>query len=658
MFITISRLFLLSALAAPLWLVRSTFFPFISVKVIFFRIVVELALLFFVAAVILSKNPKEALKKYYPRLKNPIVLGVIVFAIVAFVTALTGSHPLNSIWSNFERGDGAFQIIHYALFFILTALLLDSKKHWLTALWIHVVVSFSTSLYALAQLLYRAGSPNWVIATSNRVSGTLGNPSYLAAYLIFTLVVIIYLMKETKSIGIRWMLSVPLLFEAFIILKTGTRGAFLAIIIAGLVSLGINLFLTKQKKTKMILLMALLLPVALMVVFFTTAKADVWQKVPLFGRLIDFTSAVTDIQPRIWTWTSAVSAGFERPLLGWGLENFSEPFDSYYNPKHFGIESFFDRTHNVFLEYFVSGGVVLLLAWLSIFFFYYRDLVKRKKDWWWAVLFSLPVAYFIQGFFLFDVLAIYLVLFLFLGLFIFTRKEVEPIRLSPASLNPISTSYLIVALAIILPSIYLTGYRPLQKNLLLATALQYDQMALGTPIKTQADGQAVLDRLKVASKAYDTAYNYPSVVGQEETVGSMMKFALASEEKLQQIPALANYEPTRMLLKSLADKSHNWLGSVEKNSPGTKSSFLGAVVDIQFSLTPTADGKSMQILNPEYLNRGRSELENLFSIAPTRIEFVRVLLRLSQITGDQTGYIKWLGVAQDLRPDIDWSAAK
>lgn len=658
MFLTISRLFLLSALATPLWLVRSTFFPFISVKVVFFRTVVELALLFFAAAIIFSKNPKEVIKKYYHRLKNPLVLGVIIFGVVAFVTALTGSHPLNSIWSNFERGDGAFQIIHYALFFILTVLLLDSKKHWLNALWVHVGVSFLASLYALAQLVSQPGTQSWVIAAGARVSGTLGNPSYLAAYLIFTLVIIIYLMKETKDTLARRLLLVPLAFEVYIILKTGTRGAFLAIILAGLVFLGINLFLTKHKKARTILLVALLLPIALMVIFFATPRADVWQKVPVFGRLINFTSAVTDIQPRIWTWDSALSASFERPLLGWGLENFSEPFDSYYNPKHFGIESFFDRTHNVFLEYAVSGGLILLLSWLLIFFFYYRSLARRKKNWWWAALFCLPIAYFIQGFFLFDVLAIYLVFFLFLGLFVFTEKDESPIKIESAKLNPASLSYLIIALAIILPSIYLTDYRPLRKNLLLANALLRDQVALASPIRNLADGQAALTKIQVATKAYDDAYNYPSVVGQEETVASMMKFVLASEEKLQQIPELANYEPTRTLLKSLADRSHNWLKSVEKNIPGSKNAFLGAVVDVQFSLTPTIDGKSMQILNPEYFERGRKDLEDLFSEAPTRIEFVRVLLRLSQITDDQKGYEKWHQVARNLRPDIDWATIR
>jgi hypothetical protein len=45
----------------------------------------------------------------------------------------------------------------------------------------------------------------------------------------------------------------------------------------------------------------------------------------------------------------------ERPVLGWGQENFNYVFNKYYNPQMFGQEEWFDRTHNVVLDWLIAG---------------------------------------------------------------------------------------------------------------------------------------------------------------------------------------------------------------------------------------------------------------------------------------------------------------
>jgi tetratricopeptide (TPR) repeat protein len=56
----------------------------------------------------------------------------------------------------------------------------------------------------------------------------------------------------------------------------------------------------------------------------------------------------------------------ERPILGWGQENFSYVFNKYYDPALYGAEPWYDRTHNIFLDWLIAGGVLGLVAYLSI----------------------------------------------------------------------------------------------------------------------------------------------------------------------------------------------------------------------------------------------------------------------------------------------------
>ena len=51
-------------------------------------------------------------------------------------------------------------------------------------------------------------------------------------------------------------------------------------------------------------------------------------------------------------------------------------------------------------------------------------------------------------------------------------------------------------------------------------------------------------------------------------------------------------------------------------------------------------------------------LEEALEIAPTRIEVIRILMRVAEIEGDQEEQKKWTEKAEFLRPDMDWETAR
>ena len=641
MFYKLSKFFIYASLLSPLLLVKVMFFPFIAGKAIFFRGMVDLALLCFALHLLSHIDNREFWQRFVAKLKHPLIICVAVFAILFTLTALIGVNPTQSFWSNFERGEGAFQILHYALFFIMAALLFTDKKSIERLLIVNIVVSVPMCIYAFLQLItpIESGSA-FVIAPGERVSGTLGNPSYLAAYLIFILAFLLYFFIKYKDPSWRVLIGLLFAFEFYIFLNTGTRGAFIGVVVAMLLLAAINFLITRDRHIRLALGAIFIVIVALTGTFFLTRQAKVWQNVPVLSRLINFNSALNDIRPRLWTWGSAVSGTLERPVTGWGAENFAEPFDKYYNPKHYGIESFFDRTHNIFLEYSISGGLLVLLPWLAIFWFYYQRLNRRPKDFWYSILFVTPIAYLVQGFFLFDTLPIYLVFFIFLVLSMNT--EGQEIHLLPEKgsglrgANTATAALLAVGCGALL---YYTAVIPLQKNNLLVEALVY-QNTLAQNIN--AGGKLSVSPAQVIER-FHIAMEYKSVVGQEEAVGMYQKFALNLLENASRDEKLVNDPQVRAEIRILVDDANRWYDANKGIYPGLKEQYINGGINLRAGQT---------FRHADYLARGREMFLDALSKAPTRLEFINVIIELAQLENDTVTLDTWSRRAAFYRPDI------
>ncbi len=101
----------------------------------------------------------------------------------------------------------------------------------------------------------------------------------------------------------------------------------------------------------------------------------------------------------------AVEGFKERPVLGWGQENFNYVFNTNYDPRMYGHEQWFDRAHNVFLDWLIAGGVLGLISYLSLYASGVFLLWRRSTDVSFvekALLTGLGTAYFVHSLFVFD----------------------------------------------------------------------------------------------------------------------------------------------------------------------------------------------------------------------------------------------------------------
>jgi len=412
-FLKISKLLLYLVPFSALIVSRSTLFPFIVGKYVFFRVVVELALIFFLWAWARGETKTLNLKS---KILNPLVIAVSVFVLIFILAGFFGYNPSASFWSNFERGEGGLQILHLFAFFILAVLLFKDKKDWGRVFLISVLVAVLVVVYGFAAALKISGfiGPGFC----ERVAGSLGNSAYLGTYMIYALFFVALLFCQEIKKRNKWFLSgLMVLFFVFFILSQ-TRGAFLGLgvgIIAGLFYLSFYL----PARRKIILAAVVVLIISGGVAFKFHQSINLIPFCPGSNRLLDFSVQTETFQTRLSLWEQSIKILKERPILGWGPENFSPAIEKYHLLE---FTVWFDRAHNIFFDYLTTTGILGLLSYLSIFIVFYWQFFKKTpinadknsclQN---ALIFALPVAYLVQGLVLFEVLPIYINLFLFLA---------------------------------------------------------------------------------------------------------------------------------------------------------------------------------------------------------------------------------------------------
>jgi tetratricopeptide (TPR) repeat protein len=108
----------------------------------------------------------------------------------------------------------------------------------------------------------------------------------------------------------------------------------------------------------------------------------------------------------------------EKPIFGWGQENFNFVFNKYYDPRMWNQEQWFDRAHDIILDWLVAGGIVGFLAYASMYaaLLYYiwkkgsgMSVIEK------GLLIGLIAAYIFNNLFVFDNLVSYILFFSVLG---------------------------------------------------------------------------------------------------------------------------------------------------------------------------------------------------------------------------------------------------
>lgn len=352
-----------------MFVVNDYFFPFITGKNFAFRILVEIA---FVAWALLALIDT----KYRPKF-SWVLSSFAALLVVMFFANYLGQDPQTSFWSNFERMDGYVTLVHVFLYMVALASMLTDKKHWSFYLNTTLGVSVIVAMYGLAQY------SGVVETTSVRIESYLGNAAYMAIYMFFHIFIAFWLFVESRSGVAKVIYALLATLFIFVLIQTGTRGTALGLLAgSGVMVAYMAIFGAKYPVFRRYAIGSFVVLLLGAGTFYAIRDSEMVQSSPNFARIANIDLA-SDLKVRGTIWGIAWEGVKERPVLGWGQGNFSYIFNQKYDPFLFNQEQWFDRAHNIVMDWLVAGGFLGLIAYFGIFaacLYYLVVLPIRKPD--------------------------------------------------------------------------------------------------------------------------------------------------------------------------------------------------------------------------------------------------------------------------------------
>jgi O-antigen ligase/thioredoxin-like negative regulator of GroEL len=408
----ISLLFVL--LFTPLIVATGLYFPYITGKVFAFRIITSIILVFWLILVL--KKPEFLPKKSF-------IIGVSgIFILWLIISNSFGVDPRNSFFSNFERMEGWFTHLYFFIYLLVVSSVLKTEQVWNWFLNTSVVVANIIALRA-------------AFDSQSRTQVILGNSTYVAIYALFNLFFAALLFyrtakKKTKEDALKYFALIyyvsSIILFAYVIFRTQTRGTVLALLFSSILFLVLMaLSYWKNKKVRIISVALILISIGGSLLFWNNRDAAFIQNNPLLSRIATISASEGTGKARLVNWGIALEGIKENPILGWGQENYTYVFAQKYDPRMYDQEPWFDRTHNMFLDWSIQGGVPAAALYILIFVMAVigikksTSLTRVEKN----ILISLLVAYAIHNMFVFDNYSSYLMFFTLLGFVIYHSQK-------------------------------------------------------------------------------------------------------------------------------------------------------------------------------------------------------------------------------------------
>lgn len=580
-YLSISLLFLVPFIG--LVMSNEAYFPFITGKNIAWRALVDIAAISYgilILVEMLGSTNENSYGKYLP--KRSIVLGAgAIFIGVLSLADFLGENFTRSLWSNFERMEGLVTLIHLALYVLLLVALFKKEVFWRRYFQTTIVSSILVGIVAIdrgrefimTQLIGRPLQPGESIGSilkqvgvdgaqlfnakldAYRFEGTLGNSTYVGAYAMLAVFLATYLSlrllrslsnetqkkdgephigyEEYSKTSAWWWLAFyvgSIIFNMYILFHSGTRSAALGLVAAlAFASVALAIFERKSKLLRGAAIAVVLTGILSVSGLFIAKDTQFVQSSTLLSRYAKvFTTSPfelfqTEGKGRTGVWKVALEGFKERPILGWGQDNFLFVFGKYYHPELYGQEQWFDRAHNVFLDWMIAGGTLGILSYLLIYVAILYILWKKRDREAFSLeekvaLTSLLIGYFVHNLFVFDSITSYIMFAMFIAFVSYrdttARHAHIPLHEQHIIKNPQAT-YALAPTFLIIAAVYL-----MYQGVFVSYASSHDL------IKAR---QGQLD----SQLGYQSSYNYfqgilnRGVIGQYET---REQFALKAVE--------------------------------------------------------------------------------------------------------------------------------
>ena len=367
-------------LALPVLSIPPWFSPSAWGKTIIFRIIISTILLAILGKWLFKKDLSLQNISKTGRIFLLLLLGAWTASLLATVFSLD---PHFSFWGSPQRSWGFLNLSCYFLFTLLL-FLKTKQKTWLKLWSFSIFISTLISLIAIMQKL-KIGK-GLLIANTDRPYGTLGNPIFLALYLLIPIFILLAnALKEKKRKKKLLLFSIIAFFLFVIIFLTLTRAALIGLFLGALYF--VFFYPRKLPKLKIAVIFLCILSAVSLLYINSKKEVPVWvQEINLLHRLwqrLDIKGTIEG--SRIIGWQAGLRAFADRPILGYGLYNFSIGYNKYYGLFGKSADDFYstarwwDTAHSLYIDILVSSGIIGLVSYLLLFGFLFWKLNKTRK---------------------------------------------------------------------------------------------------------------------------------------------------------------------------------------------------------------------------------------------------------------------------------------
>jgi len=277
---------------------------------------------------------------------------ILSIIIIYTISSIINSSLSISFFGQYFRYQGLITQVSYFLFFVLFTNLEGigltntrlAKNIALGGLFLSFLIITQAFIYKILLIP--------IYNYNGRLAGFLGNPNFAGGFLTLSFIYLSFSPFKKIPLVFSWLIF----FSA--LLLTDSRSAIITFLFVSIV-----LFIGKVNKK------VFLVPVFLLFA--------------LIIFLVALSRPVSTFENRTVIWNKAISASLEKPIFGWGLDNFAVAFQSVLGPNDFDLKKIrVDKTHNEFLEILLSGGILALLIYILILLDTIKTLWKNRKDAW------------------------------------------------------------------------------------------------------------------------------------------------------------------------------------------------------------------------------------------------------------------------------------
>lgn len=397
-------------LLMPLVFAPVVIFPFVFSKMAFFQVVIELTLPAFIVLAWIEPQ-------YRPK-RTSLLIAICAYFLAVLVSVIFATDPMRAWWGNQERMNGLFSVLHFLLWFIMATSVVKTWAEWKRLIWFQLCLSVFMGAIALLEKPF----PNLLsFPAGDRPGGLLDNPIYMAGYQIFSLFFIALLWLKGVPTWQKIALAMIAIVDIGAFFMAESRGALLGLV-CGLLVFALSYVFTSRPKREKYAIVGIF--VALLVgygLLYSARSTAFVQKYSVLSRIVTFN---TTIDTRFIAWQIAWQGFLQRPITGWGFDDFHILFNLHYNPMSLRFsyyETWFDRAHNEVLDVLSMTGLLGFITyasiWITIVVATYRAYRKGWIDEPVAAIFvGLMVAYFVQNLSVFDQPAGFMMSFLMFAL--------------------------------------------------------------------------------------------------------------------------------------------------------------------------------------------------------------------------------------------------